>query len=190
MIRFLLASTLALAPTAAFAHGLHAAGGGLVAGFVHPLLGLDHLLAMVAVGLWATQSGAAPGGGRAIWLVPLSFMGAMAVGGALALSGVVLPAVEPGVLGSVLILGAVVALAPRLPVEVPMLVVGLFALAHGHAHGTEMPATAAPALYALGFLAATGALHALGVLVGRCGPALLRVAGAAIALGGVALALA
>ncbi len=185
MTRLVLALSLALLPTAAFAHGLDATGGGLVAGFVHPFLGLDHLLAMVAVGLWAAQQG-----GRAIWLVPLSFMGAMMLGGVASLAGIAVPAVEPGTLGSVLILGAVVALGPRLPVQLPMLVVGIFALAHGYAHGTEMPEAAHPALYALGFLAATGALHALGVAAGRFGPTALRLAGAAIALGGVALAVA
>jgi urease accessory protein len=145
---------------AADAHTPGAAGAGLAEGFAHPLLGLDHLLAMVAVGLWAAQLG-----GRALWLVPLSFMTMMAVGGAVALTSD-LPAVELGILGSLVVIGALVAAAVRLPAALGATLVAFFAFFHGHAHGAEMPEAASAALYALGFVAATGLLHGIGVALG------------------------
>jgi urease accessory protein len=172
---------------AAEAHTPGAAGAGLVEGFVHPLLGLDHLLAMVAVGLWAAQLG-----GSAVWLVPASFMTMMAVGGGAALSGFDLPAVEFGILGSLLALGALVATAARLPVAVGAALVGFFAFFHGHAHGAEMPEAVAVTLYALGFIAATGLLHGIGVALGlywQGGIArwIVRAGGAAVAAAGLVL---
>jgi len=142
---------LLLLATPASAHSLGSAG--FAAGLAHPLFGLDHLLAMVAVGLWAGRIG-----GRARWLVPSAFVAAMLIG---SLLPVALPSVETGILGSVLILGLLVAWAPKLPLWVPALVVGLFALAHGHAHGAELSGGAAT----LGFLLATAALHGLGLML-------------------------
>jgi len=174
---------LALAGPAA-AHPGHA--GGFADGLAHPFGGLDHVLAMVAVGLWAAQRG-----GRAVWLVPASFVAMMLVGGALGALGIGLPALELGIVGSVVALGLMVALALRLPVALGMALVGLFALWHGHAHGSEMPASAVAGLYALGFAAATASLHALGVGLGlalRRSPA-TRWGGAGIAAAGLALLL-
>ncbi|MBI3515726.1 MAG: HupE/UreJ family protein [Proteobacteria bacterium] len=180
----LLLSLLALA-TPAMAHPLGGAGTGWAAGFVHPLGGLDHALAMIAVGLWAAQLG-----GRALWLVPSTFVIVMLAGGALGASGLVWPALEFGIVGSVLLLGLMVAAALRLPTGLGMAVVGLFALCHGYAHGSEMPAGAG-ALYVVGFAAATALLHGVGLglgVAGRAGRA-LRWGGAGIAAAGLALIL-
>jgi urease accessory protein len=142
---------LLLLANPASAHSLGSAG--FAAGLAHPLFGLDHLLAMVAVGLWAGRIG-----GQARWLVPSAFVAAMLLG---SLLPVAVPLVETGVLGSVLILGLLVAWAPKLPLWAPAVVVGLFALAHGQAHGTELGGGAAT----LGFLLATAALHGLGLVL-------------------------
>ncbi len=176
-------------PRAAEAHTYGAAGAGFLHGLGHPLGGLDHLLAMVAVGLWAAQIG-----GRALWLVPAAFVAMMLVGGALGMAGIGLPMAEMVVVASVLVLGTLVASASRLPVAAGMAVTGLFALFHGHAHGVEMPEAASPALYGLGFVLTTVALHAIGVglgLAGRRGvPAiLLRLGGGAIAAVGILMLL-
>lgn len=171
------AVVLALASGPAAAHGLDAAGGGFAAGFGHPLLGLDHLLAMIAVGLWASQLG-----GRGLWQVPAAFVVMLAVGAGLALAGVPLPAVEPGIMASLLVLGLLVAFAVRLPTAAGMALVALFALCHGHAHGAEMPAAASAWLYGGGFVLATAALHATGAVLGwAASPRLTRAAGAAVA---------
>lgn len=163
--------------------------GGFASGFAHPLLGADHLLAMLAVGVWARQQG-----GRAVWAIPTAFVAAMLLGGALALNGVGLPFVEQGIAVSVVLMGLVVATALRLPTVVGAGLVGLFAIFHGHAHGSEMPLAASAAGYAAGFVVATALLHGLGVLaadLGRRGPALLvRAAGACVALSGAWMALA
>ena len=161
---------------------------GFVAGFSHPLGGLDHLLAMVAVGLWATQVG-----GRAIWLVPAAFVGTMAVAGVLAMGGSVIPFVEQGIAASVLLLGLLIATALRLPTPAAVLLVGIFAAFHGIAHGVELPEASAPLGYAAGFVIATALLHGLGIALGlaaapRLGVRLVQAAGAAIALAGVVLA--
>lgn len=156
-------------------------------GLAHPLSGLDHILAMVAVGLWAAQLG-----GRALWLVPLTFVLTMAAGGTLGFLGLPLLYVELGIAGSVLILGILVALSSRLPLAASMMLVGWFALFHGYAHGAEMAAEASALWYSLGFMWATATLHAAGIgvaLAARQGlPArLLRVSGAAIAVSGALL---
>ena len=161
--------------------------GGFANGFAHPLHGLDHILAMLAVGLWAAQLG-----GRAKWLVPASFVGVMALGGALGRAGVGLPFAEQGIAASVLILGVFIAAAVRLPLAASMGIVGLFALCHGHAHGAEMPVNAAGAVYALGFTAATALLHGcgigLGMLMQHAAKAeWLRAGGVAISAAGVLL---
>ena len=156
-------------------------------GLLHPFSGLDHLLAMVAVGLWASQLG-----GRALWLLPLTFPAVMALGAAIGISGVVLPGVEIGIAGSVMVLGAVVALAlrPSLAISVPL--IGLFALLHGYSHGIELPASASALSYGAGFVAATLVLHAIGIAIGLTADRIpvrfaARTAGGAIAVLGVVL---
>ncbi len=179
-----------LVANAAQAHIISAQGAGFAAGFAHPFSGLDHLVAMVAVGLWAAQLG-----GRARWIVPLAFMGAMAAGAGLALAGVRLPAVETGIASSVMILGLLIALAARLSTAISAVLVGVFAVFHGHAHGTELPQAASEALYGTGFLLATGLLHATGLGLGavlqrRFESAWLRALGGGIAaIGAVMLAM-
>jgi urease accessory protein len=166
---------------------------GFAHGFMHPISGLDHILAMIAVGLWAVQL-ASSGSKRAVWLVPLSFVSMMVIGGILGISGIELPFVEKGILVSVLVLGAFVLAGVRLPITASAAIVGLFALFHGHAHGAEMPATSSGLTYALGFAFATALLHASGIALGliaqrRLSSLALRVAGAAVTLGGVYLML-
>ena len=180
-----LAAFLSLAGFAQ-AHPGHG-GGGFASGFAHPLHGLDHLLAMLAVGLWAAQLG-----GRAKWAVPAAFVGVMTCGGALGMAGVRLPFAEQGIVASVLILGLLIAAAVRLPLAAGLAVVGIFALCHGYAHGAEMPETSAGAVYAFGFAVATALLHGcgfgLGVLMQRWAKAeWLRASGVAIFTAGVLL---
>lgn len=180
------AATLAVAaglfvPMAA-AHNLGAHGAGFASGVAHPLAGLDHILAMIAVGLWSAQLG-----GRAYWSVPLAFVGMMVVGTVFAMAGLTLPAVESGIAASVLILGLVIAFSVRLSTPLGMLLVGVFALFHGHAHGTELPQAASAALYGLGMLLATIGLHATGLGAGilfQRTAVLLRIGGAMIAAAG------
>lgn len=176
-----------LTPLLAQAHPLPGEAHSFTAGFTHPLFGLDHVLAMVAVGLWAAQLG-----GRSRWVVPAAFVGLMVVGGALGMAGVHVPMVEAGILASVLVLGIVIAAAVRPPMFVGMALVGLFALFHGHAHGTEIPAAASGFTYALGFVLATIILHACGVALGlftqkELNARTLRYAGAAIAITGICM---
>jgi len=171
----------------ALAHTGHGPTSGFLAGATHPILGLDHVLAMVAVGLWAAMAG-----GRSVWLVPAAFLVAMAAGGALGVAGFGLPAVETGIVLSVVALGALVAAKATLPAAAGMAVVGAFALFHGHAHGAEMPIADDGLAYGLGFLVATAALHGLGVglgaLAGRLSQErLLRTGGGAIAAAGLVL---
>jgi len=174
----------------AFAHtGIGAHGNGFMAGFMHPLMGLDHMLAMLGVGIWAAQLGK-----RAIWLVPAAFVAVMIGGAALALSGAPMPMVEFGIAGSVLVIGGLIALGARMPVALAMSLVGAFALFHGHAHGTELPGFAHPAAYGAGFVAATALLHAAGLgiayLVRRHAAKLpFRIAGAMMAAVGGGLLL-
>jgi urease accessory protein len=158
------------------------------AGFKHPWTGLDHMLAMVAVGLWAGLNG-----GRALWVWPVAFVGVMVAGGALGFADVPLPMVEPGILASVVVLGLLVLAAARLPVALGAVIVAVFALLHGHAHGAELPAEASAVTYAAGFAIATALLHALGLGVAYLaqserGRMLVRGVGALVAAGGVALA--
>jgi len=161
--------------------GVHA-DGGLSTGFAHPFFGLDHLLAMVAVGIWAVQIG-----GRSLVALPAAFVTFMAVGAALGAAGVHLPQVEGMVALSVLALGCAVGSSVRLAWYWAVPLVGAFALFHGHAHGTEMPDFSAPWQYFAGFAIAIAALYALGVAAGvlfKSRPAILRVGGAAIGLAG------
>lgn len=173
---------LLLSPTAAFAHSGHDHSG-LLAGMAHPMLGLDHLLAMLAVGLWAAQQS-----GTARWLLPLSFVASMLLGGLLGFNGVQLPLLESGIAASVLAFGLLVAVAMRLPTVLAVGVTALFALTHGVAHGLELPALTSPWGYAAGFIAATAALHASGYalvrLLPRAAAPVVRLLGAASACTG------
>ena len=178
--------TLALVlPGVASAHTQTGQAVGFATGFAHPISGLDHVLAMVAVGLWGAQLGA-----PAIWVLPVAFPIVMAFGGMLGLLGVPLPGIEYGIAASVVLLGAAVMFELRPPLVIAALVVGVFAIFHGHAHGTELPPGQSALLYSVGFVTATGCLHALGISVGTVhrfswGRTLLRVAGAGVTLGGL-----
>ena len=186
-MRTLLSLLLIALPTAAFAHTGHGDTSGFLHGFMHPIGGLDHVLAMVAVGIFAFVLG-----GRALVLVPLSFVGMMAVGFMLGVGGVNVPFVEVGIALSAIVIGGVASLGRPMPVVAAMGLVGVFAIFHGHAHGAEMPAGGGFE-YALGFLAATVLLHAAGItgalgvakIVGKHGKLVVQIAGGAFALGGV-----
>jgi urease accessory protein len=176
---------LLLWPLAALAHVEGGAAGGFLSGFSHPVSGLDHVLAMVAVGLWGAQLGA-----PAIWLLPTAFPIMMAFGGLLGLAGIELPAVELGIALSAVVLGALILGAIRLPLAAALLVVGFFAVFHGHAHGTEMTPGQSAILYSIGFVIATGLLHASGIGVGLihrwdAGRIALRGAGSVVMAGGL-----
>lgn len=165
---------------------------GALSGFLHPLLGLDHMLAMVTVGLLSAQMG-----GRAIWTVPAAFVSVMMLGGIMGLTGLGLPWVEFGIAASVIVLGIALAIKQGVPVGLAMTFVGLFALFHGHAHGTELPATMDTILgivsYVIGFMVATAGLHVIGALLGamavrtKRGDITLRIAGVLIAVVGVGI---
>jgi urease accessory protein len=179
-----------LAPTAALAHTGVGGTSGFMHGFMHPLGGLDHQLAMILVGIFAYQLG-----GRALWLVPLTFVGVMALGGFLGVAGVPIPFIETGIALSVIVLGAIVAFGARIPVAVAMGIVGLFAIFHGHAHGSEMPLDASGVAYGLGFMLATAILHAVGIGIGfligmtskSLGNNVYRLAGGLASLAGIAI---
>ena len=156
--RLTLSILFAALPIAAWAHVGAGETSGFARGFIHPITGIDHVLAMVAVGMFAANLG-----GRALWAVPLTFVGVMAVGGALGVAGVWIPLVEAGITVSVIVLGAAVALRWQWPIVAAMALVGLFAIFHGHAHGAEMPANASGAEYAAGFMIATALLHVVGI---------------------------
>ncbi|MBU3030696.1 HupE/UreJ family protein [Paracoccus marinaquae] len=167
------------------AHVGEGAGGGLISGFVHPLLGADHVMAMVAVGLWGVFLGR-----PAIWLLPVIFPLVMALGGVMGMVGMPLPSVETGIALSAIVLGLCVALGARAPLWLAAVLVGFFAIFHGYAHGAEMPGEADALSFALGFVIATGVLHLTGILFGSLartepGRLAVRAAGAVIALGGV-----
>jgi urease accessory protein len=175
---------LAILPVAALAHAEGHGSASFLAGLAHPVGGADHLLAMIAVGLWALQAGR-----RALWLAPAAFVAGLLAGGALGLAGVALPAVEPMILASVMLLGAAVALAVRPPLAVALAALAAFGVAHGWAHGAEGPATGLAA-YAAGFALASAGLHAAGIGLGLALARGLRIAGGATALAGLALVLA
>lgn len=186
----LAALALTLLPQIAFAHTGVGDTHGFLHGFEHPVTGLDHVLAMVTVGIFAYQLG-----GRAIWAVPATFVALMAVGGALGIGGVEVPFVELGIGLSVVVLGAVVAFGVKAPLALAMAVVGFFAVFHGHAHGAEMPEDASGLAYGAGFMIATAVLHlagiGLGMAIGRFGEVygerFVRGTGAVVALAGVGL---
>jgi urease accessory protein len=177
--------TILLSAQTALAHTQKGEAVGFLTGFRHPISGLDHVLAMVAVGLWGAQLGA-----PAIWILPVAFPMVMAIGGMLGLMGVPLPGIEYGIALSAMLLGAAVMFEIRPPIAVAAALVGFFAIFHGHAHGTELPPGQNALLYSMGFVIATGCLHALGIGAGTVhrwtwGQKLLRVAGALVAGGGV-----
>ena len=180
--KILIATTLLLSPALAFAHPGHDHAG-VMSGLAHPLFGIDHLLAMLAVGLWAAQQR-----GAARWALPLTFVATMLFGGLLGFAGIEMSLMETGIAGSVLALGLLVALAGRPPVAIAAGPTALFAASHGVAHGLELPALSSPWGYAAGFVAATAALHAAGYAVARSLPQaaapLVRIAGVASALTG------
>ncbi len=185
----LIALAFALLPGAADAHTGIGATAGFSHGFMHPFGGVDHLLAMVAVGMLAAQWG-----GRALWLLPASFLTTMAAGGALGMTGIALPHVEIGIGLSVVVLGLLVALGVRLPLAAAMLLVPLFAIFHGHAHGAEMPADGSGVAYGFGFLAATALLHVAGIGAGlalaiydRADRRIAQLAGGAMSIVGVTI---
>jgi urease accessory protein len=181
----LLAAGAAFAPETAFAHIGAGHGSGFAHGFLHPIGGLDHVLAMLAVGMFAANLS-----GRALWAVPLTFVAVMALGGALGVRQVELAYVEVGIALSVVVLGLAVASRAHWPVAAAMALVAVFAVFHGHAHGAEMPMNASGAGYAAGFMLATAILHLAGIALGT-GAALWSraapLAGSAMALAGVAL---
>jgi urease accessory protein len=180
---------LALLPSSAFAHaGGAAAGAGFLTGFLHPLSGIDHVLAMLAVGMWGAQLG-----NPAIWMLPVAFPLVMAFGGAAGILGVPLPAVEIGVACSVVVLGSMIAFDRRPPLWGAALIVSFFAVFHGYAHGAELPGRTGALAYSAGFVVATGMIHLTGIGIGFVervprGTAVLRVAGSAIAVTGLLLA--
>jgi urease accessory protein len=169
----------------ASAHVLEGQAQGLLAGLRHPVSGADHVLAMIAVGLWGAQLGA-----PAVWLLPVTFPMVMAFGGFLGLVGIPVPGVEVGIALSAVLLGLMVAGEAKPPFVLAALLVGFFAIFHGHAHGTELPAGQSGLTYSIGFVTATGCLHGFGILLGAAhkwaaGQGAIRVAGALVTLAGV-----
>jgi len=187
MHRSMLAVALlvALWTPSAVGHGLQGEAEGLLTGLLHPLSGADHVLAMIALGLWGAQLGV-----PAIWVLPVAFPLVMAMGGMLGFLGVPIPGVEYGIAASAIVLGGAVACEVRPSLVIAAVVVGCFAIFHGHAHGTELPPGQSALLYSMGFVIATGCLHAVGIGIGTVhrrswGRKLLRGAGAAVTAGGV-----
>jgi urease accessory protein len=171
----------------ALAHTQGAVGGGVLTGFLHPMKGPDHMLAMLAVGMWGAQLGS-----PCIWALPIAFPMIMALGGVLGILGLQIPVVEPVIAASVIVLGSLIALAARPPVFVATAVVGIFAIFHGYAHGAELPEGVGSLAYSLGFVVSTGLLHLTGILIGFVtklprGEKLLRTAGGLIGAAGLYL---
>jgi len=176
---------LAVVPVAALAHEEAGQAAGFLAGLAHPVSGLDHVLAMIAVGLWGAVLGL-----PAIWVLPVAFPLVMAVGGLMGLLGLPLPGVEVGIAVSAIVLGTMVLAEVRPPLWLAAAMVAFFAVFHGHAHGRELPPGTSALLYSLGFVVATGVLHAVGILIGvahrwAAGRQIVRVAGGGVALAGL-----
>ena len=186
----LAAAMLGAAAAPAFAHLNPEEHGSFMAGFSHPLFGMDHILVMVAVGLWAAQIAQGSNTRKALLIVPAAFVGTMALGFFLAVSGVVLPFVEPAILASVIALGLLVAMAVHLPTASCATIVALFALFHGHAHGGEL-GSAGALQFGIGFMIATTFLHVAGIALGlgiaRFSPYVARILGGITALAGLSL---
>lgn len=185
-VRVFLCAALSVLPVFAFAHPGHAESG-LITGMAHPVTGIDHLLAMFAVGLWAAQQKK----GIARWMLPVTFAGCMVPGALLGFGGFTVMYLETGIAASVLALGILVAVAARPPMILAIVISGLFGLAHGTAHGLELPGMSSPWEYVAGFVAATSALHAAGYVLARWtavqGAAITRVTGLASAATGAML---
>jgi len=184
-LRSALGLAIFLVASTAHAHSEGGIAGGFLSGFFHPVNGIDHVIAMVAVGLWGAFLGS-----PALWVLPMVFPLVMTIGGALGVMGVPVPAVETGIAVSAVALGGVVAGAVRPPLWVAAVLVGVFAIFHGHAHGTELPNAADPIAYSLGFVTATGLLHLAGIGLGLltrwpAGVKAVRAMGAGIAVGGL-----
>jgi urease accessory protein len=188
MTRIALVIAVLLAGAApAYAHVGVGSTASFAVGIAHPLSGLDHMTVMIAVGLWAALKG-----GRALWIWPAAFVGVMLVGGALGMAHVPVPIVEPGILASVVVLGLLIALGVNWPIWLGASVIALFALLHGHAHGSEVAETVSGAEYMAGFALATAGLHVIGIafalgLKRAHLRGIVRAAGAACVLIGVAL---
>ena len=183
----LLTVALMAFPPAAFAHPQNGVAVGFKSGFLHPLSGLDHILAMISVGIWGSQLGK-----PAIWLLPITFPIVMAFGGVLGVRGVAFPGVEVGVAISALVLGFMIALSARPPLWFAAVIVGIFAIFHGYSHGKELPHAAQPLAFGMAFVLATGMLHVFGVLLGTIhrwplGARILRLAGAGVACASIFL---
>lgn len=177
-------TVLALFPNPAIAHDGTGLAGGFAAGFLHPLSGLDHMLAMICVGLWGAFLGR-----PLVVALPILFPGAMAIGGGLGMLALPFPPVELGIALSVVVLGLMILFAVRAPIVVACAIIAMFALFHGYAHGQELPAAADPIGYSAGFVISTGLLHVAGILLGLlraipAGTLGLRAGGGAIALVG------
>ena len=180
-VPLLIALALAAMPHPAFAHVEQGQAAGFLTGLRHPWSGLDHVLAMIAVGLWGAQLG-----NPALWLLPVTFPMMMSLGAVMGLVGIGLPGVEVGIALSALLLGGMVMGEVRPKLAVAVLLVGFFAVFHGHAHGTELPPGQSGLLYSMGFVIATGCLHGMGIGIGLvhrwpAGKLALRGAGAFIA---------
>ncbi len=187
MRSIVLTMILSMIPSVVYAHdGSNVPFGGFLSGLVHPVLGYDHLLAMLSVGILSAQIG-----GRAIWTVPATFVSVMALGGALGLVDIGLTSTELGIAASLVLLGLIIAAERKLPILLAMAGVGFFAIFHGYAHGAEIPTTAEPVLYAAGFLTGTALIHIAGLIIGDIakhyerGKLALRVGGGMIAMVGV-----
>jgi len=181
----LLFTVLLLLPAPVFAHVGSGNAGGLLTGMQHPISGFDHVLAMVAVGLWGTQLGA-----PALWLLPVAFPMMMAFGGMFGLLGLPLPGVEVGIAVSAIVLGTMVYSEMRPALWISLAIVALFAIFHGHAHGTELPPGQSGILYSMGFVMATGCLHGVGIIIGlihcwKSGRLVLRGMGAVVFAAGL-----
>ncbi|MBX2805417.1 MAG: HupE/UreJ family protein [Hyphomicrobiales bacterium] len=174
-----------LAPETASAHLEDGALGGFQSGFTHPIIGVDHLLAMLAVGIWGAQMG-----GRNVWTLPVTFPLIMAAGGIIGISGIALPYVELSIALSVFVLGLAIGFAWKAPEWIALLLIAIFAIFHGYAHGVELPQAVDPASYSMGFVVATGAIHLVGIGIGLLlarpwKGQLSRLLGGAIALTGL-----
>jgi urease accessory protein len=185
-----LITAFVFAPVIALAHTGHGEANGLMHGLIHPITGIDHVLVMVAVGALAARIG-----GRALWLVPLSFVGVIVVAGILGMAGIQVPIAEAGIALSVVVLGLAIAVRIKLPVLAAIALVGFFAVFHGYIHGAEMPAVASGLLYAIGFVTATMLLNTVGLGLGlltrhdgaTLSRRLVQAGGGAMALFGIAV---
>jgi len=183
--RIFLTLVLVLGSSVAFAHSGEGAGGGFISGFTHPLFGWDHVAAMVAVGIWGVFLGR-----PAIWMLPVIFPLVMAFGGVLGILDIPVPAIETGIAVSSIVIGLLIALAVRTPLWIAAIIVGLFAIFHGYAHGTELPGSVNPLAFSIGFVLSTGLLHIAGIAFGELkrlpkGEWIVRAGGVLIALAGV-----